>query len=192
MNDQSWRRHFWIGGVVGPVTFVSAWVIGGAISADYSPTDDAISELAAVGASTRWLMTAGFIAFGIGVPLFAQSLRRAVAGPSWIAATIAGLATLGVAATPLDWSAAVDDLHGVFAGTGYVALALTPALAAAALRPSHRKLAFVSAVVAGISALCLALTLTGEQHGLWQRLGLTLVDAWIVAAAIGVARRHRV
>jgi hypothetical membrane protein len=166
-----------VGGILGPTAFVTAWVLGSVLADDYSAVDDAISRLAAVGAETRWLMTAGFVAFGIGVPLFAPLLPR----PAAISATVAGFATLGVAATPLDWSDAVDTLHGVFAATGYVALALTPILGASLLPGPWSRVSVTIGVIAGA---CLALTAFSDANGLFQRIGLTLCDAWIVTVAL--------
>ncbi|MDZ4827883.1 MAG: DUF998 domain-containing protein [Actinomycetota bacterium] len=180
-------RRFALGGVVGPIAFVAAWAIGGFVADDYSPVEDAISELAAVGASTRLLMTTGFVAYGIGVGLFAVALRHALPGRAWLAAAVSALATLGVAATPLDHSAFVDDLHGVFAGTGYVALAALPLLARPYLSTPRARGA--SVVAAAVSGACLALTLTGDAHGLFQRVGLGAGDIWIVATAIALLAR---
>ena len=60
------RRVAALGGIVGPVGFVGAWIASAAItSMPYSSIDDAISRLAAVGADTRWLMTAGMVTFGV-------------------------------------------------------------------------------------------------------------------------------
>ena len=183
-------RRAW-GGIVGPAAFIGGWAVGGAVRAGYSPVEDAISRLAAVGASTRPLMTAGFVAFGVGVPVYALALRRALPGPAWTTAVATGLATLGVAATPLDTSAAVDAVHGVFAGTGYATLAATPLLAARPLAAAgHRRAAVASAATGLASAACLAATLVGERHGLWQRLGLTIGDAWLVASAAWMVRRR--
>ncbi len=180
-------RRLALGGVVGPIAFVAAWAIGGFVTDDYSPVEDAISELAAVGASTRLLMTAGFVAYGIGVGLFAVALRHALPGRAWLAAAVSALATLGVAATPLDHSAFVDDLHGVFAGTGYVALAALPLLARPYLSTPRARGA--SVVAGAVSGVCLALTLTGDAHGLFQRAGLGAGDIWIVATAIALLAR---
>ena len=85
-------------------------MIAGALAEGYSPVDDAISLLAATDASTRWLMTAGFVCFGIAVPLFAIELRRVLPGRASMAAVVSGLATLGVAAFPLHVSTTVDRL----------------------------------------------------------------------------------
>ena len=114
-------------GVAGPLAFISAWTLGAVgTGMDYSSIDDAISRLAAMGADTRWLMTAGFVVFGISLPVFGGALRRTLTGGAWLAAVLTGLATLGVAATPLDRSAAVDTLHGIFATAGYVSLVAVP------------------------------------------------------------------
>jgi len=178
------QRRRALGGVIGPAAFVGAWAVGGATESGYSPVHDPISELAQSGASTRVLMTAGFVVFGVAVTMYATALRAALPGWAWFAAFVAGIATLGVAAFPLG-SPTSDSIHGLFVGTGYVALAATPPLAAPRLdrrRP-------ISIVVGVISAVCLAATLAGPAHGLFQRLGLTVVDAWIVATAVAMYRR---
>jgi hypothetical membrane protein len=149
---------------------------------------DAISELAAVGASTRWIMTAGFVVFGTAVPLYGWlALRAALPGRRWIALVVTGLATLGVAAVPL--GRGTDGLHGAFATLGYVSLALAPALASVELRRHDRAGAAAwSLVAAGGAAVCLLATLPGPAHGLFQRLGLAFGDAWILATAVVLLR----
>ena len=183
------HRRAAIGGIVGPVAFVSAWVTGGIVAHHYSSLHRAISHLAQIGASTRPLMTTGFVVFGVSVPVYAMSLRRELAGPSWIAAGASGLATLGVAAAPLGRGSAGDAVHGTFAGAGYVALALTPLLAAGPLRRTGRHAAArASVTIAAVSAGALAASTFTAFDGLFQRIGLTVVDAWIVASAIAIAR----
>lgn len=176
-----------IGGVVGPAAFVGAWVVGSATKAGYSPVGDAISRLAAVNASTRPRMTTGFVVFGIGVPIYATALRRALGGPACVTAAAAGLATLGLAALPLERSAAVDTWHGAVAGVAYLALAATPMLARRPLRErGHRRLAALSGLVAALTATSLALSLTGSATGLFQRIGLTTGDLWIIGSATAI------
>ena len=179
-----------LGGVVGPAAFIGAWTIGAAVTTvEYSSIDDAISRLAVVGADTRALMTAGFITFGVALPVYAWALRRVVGGAAArITAAATGVATLAVAATPLDRSATVDAWHGVAAGIGYVTLAVTPLLAARPLSQiGHRTLAAAGVVAGAVSAISLVLTTTGLPMGLFQRLGLTASDIWI--AASGLAHR---
>lgn len=166
-------------------------MLGGSRLAGYQPTRDAISQLAAVGADTRWLMTTGFVTFGTAVPAFAMALHRVLPGRAWMAAVATGVATLGVAATPLDSSATIDRLHGVFAGIGYVTLAATPFLASGPLRRAgYVKSAAASAVVAALVLACLGFTVNRAHDGLFQRLGLTLGDAWLVTAAVAMALRN--
>ena len=84
--------------------------LAGAIAAHYSVVDDAISDLAAVDASTRVVMTVGFVVFGSGVVAFGLALREVLEGRAWIAAVVTGGCTIGVAATPLGgWSG--DAVH---------------------------------------------------------------------------------
>ena len=176
-----------VGGIVGPGAFIGAWVVGSATKAGYSPVDDAISRLAAVGASTKPLMTAGFVTFGLGVPVYAVALRRALGGLAWATAAATGLATIGIAALPLERSAAVDAWHGVAAGVAYVTLAATPLLGCRSLRERGcRRLAALSGLVGVVTAMSLALSLTGLPTGLLQRIGLTTGDVWIMATAIAV------
>lgn len=176
------RRLAW-GGIVGPAAFISCWLVGGLLTDGYSPVDDAISRLAADGADTRWLMSFGFVTFGVGVPLFGLALREALPGSrAWIAAVATGLATLGVALTPLDVSDAVDAMHGLFAGTGYVALALLPMLAA---RTTGSKW---STLVGVFIAVCLVGTFLDPVNGLAQRAGLTAGDLWIAWTARAILR----
>ena len=118
-----------LGGVVGPVAFIVAWVAASAIAPAHSAMDDAISELAAVGADTRALMTSGFVIFALCVLAYAMALRSTLGGGAWIAAAGMGFATLLVAAIPLGRSEAADHGHGIVAVCGYALLAITPLLA---------------------------------------------------------------
>jgi hypothetical membrane protein len=179
-----------LGGVIGPAAFVTAWAVGGAVASErYSPVEDAISRLAAVHAPTRPLMTAGFVAFGIGVPLYGVALRQRLPGRAWAAAVATGLATIGVAALPLDHSGSVDMAHGAFASVGYATLAAVPLLAAGPLRRSGRRRAAGASVIAGVACgASLLATVAGPKHGLFQRAGLTVGDAWVLASAVWLLR----
>ncbi len=173
------------GGVIGPVAFVAAWSVAGAVGG-FSFVDDAISDLAAVGASTRIAMTIGFVLFGVGLIAFGLALRVVLDGPAWIAAVVTGTATLGVAATPLGgWSG--DGAHAACAGVGYASLAALPLLAARTMwRVGFRIWAIASVLAGVVAAVLLAASTLGPAHGLWQRLGLTVGDIWIVVVAVGI------
>jgi len=178
-----------VGGLLGPAGFVGAWVVGGATKAGYSPFNDAISRLAAVGASTRPLMSAGFVCFGVGLPCYGWALRARLGGPAWLTAVGTGLATLAVAAVPLGMSRAGDLAHGTLATAGYVTLAATPLLAAGPLRAAGRRRAAAWSVAAGLGCgVCLAATTLGRHHGFWQRAGLSVGDVWLAVSAAAMLR----
>jgi hypothetical membrane protein len=168
-----------VAGVVGPTAFVAAWAVAGARRPGYSSVDDAISRLAELGATSRPLMNVGFVTFGVAVPVFATAARQSLGAPAAAALVVAGISTLGVAATPLGPGS--DVAHGVLAGIGYVAMAAAPVLA------DRRR----GAVVTAIAAASLVATTIGPAHGLFQRLGLGVVDAWIVLTALGQRREKR-
>jgi hypothetical protein len=190
VDPSTGRRAALACGVLGPGAFVGAWVAGGVLRRDgYSPVSQAISQLARIGSPARPLMTAGFVAFGLLVPAYAGGLR-AVLGPRAAAlraaATTSGLATLAVAALPLSRASGqpVDTWHAVAAGTGYLAQVAVP-LAGARLLPAPR----ASYAVSGLAAACLVGSLAvPELTGLLQRAGLTAVDAWLAAVAVGLLR----
>ena len=181
-------------GIAGPCAFVGAWLVAGLQTEGYAPLRNAISELAREGADTRPLMSAGFVLFGVLVPVWAVLLRRVLGAGVAVAATLAGVATLGVALLPLtsEGGQPQDVGHAVVAGLGYVGMALTPLLAVAPLRRLDlTRAAATSAVVGGVSVLALvgSVVVTQRSGGL-QRLGLTVVDAWHVVVAVWVLRRR--
>ncbi len=178
-------------GVIGPVAFVAAWVGCGLAAGHYSPVQDAISQLARLGASTRVPMTAGFVVYGLAVPLYGWCLRSVLGGRAWVAVGVTGLATLGVAAFPLGFS---DPAHNAFAGVGYVSLAAAPLLTVPTLRVrGFRGAALGSAVLGLACAVCLVLSVATGPSGLFQRAGLTIGDLWLAtgAGAILVGNRIR-
>lgn len=177
--------------VVGPVAFVSAWAIGGLRMSDYSPVHDAISRLAAVGSPERTLMATGFVVYGVAVTVGGLAVRSSVIARAWPAVMVNGLATLAVAALPLDVSATGDQAHGFAATVGYVSLALVPALAAGPLaRTGRRRAAAVSVVASVTLGVCLALTVVADAKGGFQRFGLGIGDAWLIVAGLSLAATH--
>ena len=178
-------RRLALGGVVGPSAFIAAWALG-AFTNDrqLSAIDDAISQLAHVESNTRWLMTAGFVTFGVGVGLFAVSVRTTLGATTsaFLGATAAS--TLAVALLPLGGSDTVDQLHGMAAAAGYVTLVAAPLAARSSLRRlgAHR-LASAGVAATAVAAVSLGASLALPATGAFQRLGLTVVDAWIIATA---------
>ncbi len=163
------------------MAFVAAWALLGGRAEGYDPTRDAISDLAALGAPTRPVMTAGLLALGTGMAAYGVALRPR---PSWPLPVLNGITAVAVAALPL--GGAYDNAHGVAAGLGYVTLAAVPVLGAHRLRPAW---AAVSVATGLVSGLCLlASVLLPPRDGLFQRLGLTVAHAWVVVSALGLLR----
>jgi hypothetical membrane protein len=178
-------------GIAGPTAFVGAWLVGGVLADRYDPLADAISRLAEEGAPTAPLMTAGFIAFGVLLPVWARTLGELLRSSVLRAVvTTAGVATLGVAVFPLTpegGGTTQDVLHAVAAGLGYAAMAATPFVAAPALRRrGQARAALASIAVGAVSASALVASIAVEDGGGLQRLGLTVVDAWHVVCATSV------
>lgn len=178
------RRCLAAGGVAGPVAFIAAWSILGTGRPGYSPVEDPISRLAAVDASSRVPMTAGFVAFAVGVGLYATALGTRLPGGAAAAAATTAAATLGVASFPLG-SALGDGPHAAAAGVAYTALAAMPLLGGRALMRDGKRSAALSSVAIGLAsgAALLASVMAPDRTGLLQRAGLTLGDVWIVATA---------
>lgn len=187
------RRLGAVCGIAAPTAFVAGWIVNGLRTEGYDPLTDAISQLARVGAPTRPLMTACFVAFGVLAPVWAPVVARELRAPALRpVVTFAGLATVAVAALPLtrEGGGTGDLLHAVAAGTGYVAMATTPLVAAVALRRSgHTGAAYASLTVGLVSLGALVGTPLVDYSGGLQRLGLTVVDAWHVVVASWVLLR---
>ena len=154
---------------------MTAWAALGSGAGGYDPTRDAISRLAALGAPTRPAMTAGLLALAAGMGLYGVALRPR---PMWLLPVANGVITLAVAALPL--GGRFDGAHGGAAALGYVTLAAIPAVVGR--RP-------LSIAIGVVSALCLLLTiLADDRDGLFQRLGLTVAQAWVVVSALALLR----
>ena len=184
------RRLGAVCGIAAPVAFVGGWVVGGARTPGYDPLEDAISQLAREGAATRVSMTVCFAVFGVLIAVWAGPLARQLGVPALRpVVTVAGLATLAVAALPLtrEGGQGQDTAHAAAAFTGYVAMAATPLVASVGLRAGARA---ASLAVAATSACALTWSVVAGDGGA-QRLGLTVVDAWhvVIACAVLLGRR---
>lgn len=188
--DEVTSRLGALAGIAAPASFISGWLTAGARAKDYDPLKDAISQLARVGAPTRPIMTAGFLGFAALAPFWARTLAGALDEPRLRGSIgVAAVGTLAVAALPLG-AGFGDGPHAAAAGICYLAMAGTPALGGRALaRQGHPTAARVSYAVTGVSAGSLVASLTGAYDGGFQRLGLTVVDAWYVVMAVRELRR---
>jgi hypothetical protein len=134
-------------------------------------------------------MTGGFLVYGAGLIGYGLALRRQLPGRAWALAVGTGVATFGVAAFPLGTPVS-GTVHAVFAALGYATLAALPIVASRALVGSgHQGLGRLSLLTGAATGVLLLASAVGvPAHGLTQRLGLTLGDAWVVISAVAMLR----
>lgn len=170
--------------IAGVLSFMAAWIVLGAIRKGYNPLEDAISQLAELGAPRREWMTGGIVAFGLGAISFAPNLG----GRASIALATAGVGSFGVAAFPCTAGCpgageVTDTGHAVAAGIHYIAFVATPFLAS-------RKRSAIAA--SAIAAVALGMHVGGiGPNGLMQRIGLTTLDVWLVGAALSYLKKQK-
>ena len=182
------ERRLAAGAIWGPGLFILAWVVGGFMVDGYSPIDDHISSLAGVNAASRMVMNLGFVAYVAGVGSAAWPLRKVIGNGASVALFVNALLVLGVLFTPEGLSSNADFLHGGFASLLYLSLAFVGPLAALTFRQSGLiRWAIVSLVAGAVTAMSLWLSLGEARSGLFQRIGLTATDLWLMAVGIGVA-----
>ena len=137
-------------------------------------------------------MAVGFLTYGAAVLAGSAAVRRSPLRRAWPLVAVNALATVAVAATPLEHSARVDLLHGVFATVGYASITLVPLLSAGPLRQlGHRRAAALSVAAGAVSGLCLAATTMSDAKGAFQRGGLGAGDVWLVAAGAAMWQASR-
>jgi hypothetical protein len=170
-----------IGVVAGVSVFVVAWIALGSRLDDYSPASEMISQIARIDRSTHLAMTVAFATFGVTMCAFALALRSSNSR-SWTAALVHGVSVIGVALTPLGTTQG-DHFHNVCAGVAYVSLATLPWLFVRRdVTTNLWRLARGTSIAIGTS-LVLSVFGPASTAGLFQRLGLTIGDAWIIYMA---------
>ncbi len=170
--------------IVGPIAFISAWAVSGAITPGYSPIRDHISDLAAIDAPTRAVMNFGFSAFALSVGAAALPARRYLGAPAAAMLGANVVLTIGIALAPLGRSPEGDRAHAVVAGLGYLALAAMAPSAAPTLAKRSRRLGLASVGVGVASLACLGLSLVRPESGFWQRAGIATTDAWLITMGL--------
>lgn len=180
-----------------PVAMIGGWTAAAAAQERFDPVRETISALAATGATAPWIMTAGLAGTGLAHLVTAAGLRPARRAGRVLHA-VGGLATLAVAALPLD---VAPHAHGVAAGVAFVALALWPALAwrrgegvPAVLRPATGLAA--AAVLLGLLVLFVlelqGLTPDGgAATGATERWLAGAQAIWPLAVVLGLRRAPR-
>ena len=178
-----------------PVLLIGGWTAAAARQrGGFDSVERTISDLAALGADDRWLMTGALAGLGVCHLTTAAALRDAApAGRAVLAA--GGVATVLVAAFPLPADESGSTAHTLVAGTAFLALAVWPALAGrrdapALLRPAPS--AGAAATLLGLVAW-FGIELSADQGGvgLAERVTAGAQAIWPVAVAWGAAAAAR-
>lgn len=190
-------RQLALAGIVGPVAFALAAVIGATQPPGYSHVDNFVSELAAEGSEARGLMTIGFLVFGVCILVVACSLLvlRPAATALVVVVALSGAGTLMAGTFSCDRGCPAkgetsthQELHNVSSVITFSAWIVAPFVAARQLRGS--RFARASLVLGGVElAFGLALGSMSDRQpddpvGLLQRIVLVAVGVWFVLIAL--------
>ncbi|MFI6085183.1 DUF998 domain-containing protein [Streptomyces sp. NPDC051217] len=154
----------------------------------YDPTDDTLSVLASYGARGYWLMTGVLIVLGMSYVTTAHGLREAkFLGRLTLAG--GGVSAMALTLVPAPVSGGALK-HGLVAGTGFVLLAIWPALAARGGGKSvpwglNLKVSVIASVLMCAGAAWFALELqNGEAPGVAERVVTFVQAVWPLVVAV--------
>ncbi|MFE5667142.1 DUF998 domain-containing protein [Streptomyces niveus] len=172
-----------------PVLLVGASAISQVLQGPtYNPVVETLSILASYGARGYWLMTGILLVLGACYMATAHGLREA-ALPGRIALAGGGLAAMTLTLVPAPLTGGALS-HGAVAATGFVLLAIWPALAARhRRRPAPWGLRFTVALVAtALMCLC-ALWFVfelreGKAPGIAERVVTVVQAVWPLVVAV--------
>jgi hypothetical membrane protein len=112
-------RFFLLAGIIGPILFILVFTVDGSLTKGYSPLEQAISALGAVGLPFAWVQNTNFIVFGLSLMAFAIGFcwrMRDVLGRGWRSACtglflLTGLAMAASGIFRLGSSPLIETLH---------------------------------------------------------------------------------
>jgi len=186
--------HKWviIPAALAPVLLTGAYLIAGIFQpASYSPVRTTISMMAGQAGTDRWIMTGGIFLVG-GCYLVTAAGLTGVRAPARALLIVAGLAGIGIAASPESASGATPR-HLAWTVLGAVTVAVWPAFAArrTSPRPVILGVYWSSAVTAVFVALLGWLfieTRNGSVLGLAERLTSSIQTCWPFIIAVALRR----
>ncbi len=209
-TPRAWRRPLAGAGIVAPLLYVLAVVVGGAVTPGYSHIGQAISELTATGVPHRNLIDPMFviydlllIGFALGLAATLPTPRRRLRTLGAVALALTGLAGLGMSTF-----FQMDQVGAAMTGPGRVHIVLAAVAAlmsmaavaavatAAAANPAWRRYAGWSFVALGVIAATgawagVAVIDASPLLGLAERLTIGTFIAWVFGTAILVFREAR-
>lgn len=176
-----------------PVLLVGGWTWAASLQPQFDPVSQTVSDLSALGATDRWVMTATFVVVGCCYVITGLALRPA-RRTGRLVLIVASLIGMLVAAYPERAGDAYPVPHIVAAVIGLAGLVLWPGWAWRrgpavpwALRPG-----VAAAVVTALAVLVLwfgvELVLAAGQIGLAERVAGAAQAAWPLAVVISCRR----
>lgn len=189
--------------VVGVTGYVTSWLVAGLLRDGYAPTQQAISELFAVGAPAvpRTLVVGGLVVSGLAFLVLAPTLDRVLPGRGRLGpvlVALAGVGTVAIVAAPCTagcpgaGATSTDTWHVIWAGVGYGGLTSAPLAVAWRVRHADPLLARWSWRLGGVALGLFVVHLTGVvpvASGLQQRTFNTVADAWYLLVALRLLQR---
>ena len=180
-----------------PVLATGGWLVAEAVQpASHSPIRKTISVLAGHAGTDRWIMTGALFLVG-GCQLVTAAGLAGVRVPARILLAVAGLSSIGIAASP-EPAHGLTPQHLAWTALGAVALAVWPAFVARRAPPRPLILgiygcAAVTAVFIVLLGWLVIETQGGTDLGLAERLFLSTETCWpfIVAIALRQTTRPR-
>jgi hypothetical membrane protein len=174
-----------------PILLTGAYLIAGILQpASYSPMRKTISAMAGQAGTDRWIMTGGIFLVAACYLVTAAGLT-AVRAPARALLIVAGLAGIGIAASP-DPASGTTPQHLAWTVLGAVTTAVWPAFAAP--RTSPRPLILSVYGSAAVTAIFVALlgwlfieTRDGSVLGLAERLTSSIQTSWPFTVALTLA-----
>lgn len=177
-------------GALGVLFVTAAWVLAGITTDGFDPVRQSISQLQRDGTTTGAVMTVAFVAFAAGALALTPVVGQRLGPAARLALTVAALATLGAAVSPLGEvrGGGQDTVHLAFGSTGYLSLSVLPLLAALRLRGRARAASLACGVTA--SACLLGTVPADAVSGALQRAGFLAGHLWLLGFAVAVLRRR--
>jgi len=175
-----------------PVVLTGTYLIAGTLQpASYDPIRQTISAMAGYTGTDRWIMNGGILLVGACYLLTAAGLT-AIRTPARVLLAIAGLAAIGVAASPESVSGPSPQ-HLAWATLGAIIIAIWPAFTARRASPLPLILttpgaAAVTIVFAVLLGWLFIETRDGSVLGLAERLTTSVLTCWPAVVAISLNR----
>lgn len=208
MTEAADKRYFMalgLAGILGPLIYVAASIIGDALRPDYDFVRDSVSELIETGAPNKALLDSMIGIYHAFVMAFALGIYQATPRTprSWIApALIGGAGLVGIVITlffPCDVGCEANPT--TFAGQGHgVLVGVSVLLVAVAMLLLWRQLildeawaghgrytawTLLFAVVTGAASFAF---LNSDYVGLVERIGVLVVLQWYVVTGVRIVR----